>query len=91
MNGGKVIRVFSSGGFCFYIPLAMNKLKKPWGVCVSGEYVYVTDITNHCVLVFTTDGVYVTSFGQRGDKEGVFSSPYYLYMDKDQFVYVSDC
>ena len=68
----------------------MNKLKNVWGVCVSGQYVYVTDITIHCVSVFTTDGVYVTSFGQHGNKEGDFNHPYLMYIDKDQFVYVSD-
>ena len=66
----------------------MNKLKNLWGVCASGQY--VADITIHCVSVFTIDGVYVTSFGQRGNKEGDLSGPYYLYIDKDQFVYVSD-
>ena len=30
-------------------------------MCVSGQYVYVA--ANNCVSVFTTDGVYVTSFG----------------------------
>ena len=32
----------------------------------------------------------VTSFGQRGNKEGDFSGPCYLYIDKDHFVYVSE-
>ena len=50
----------------------------------------MTDISNHCVSVFTTNGLYVTSFGQCGCKEGDFWFPYYLYIDKDQFVYVSD-
>ena len=85
------IRVFTANGvFLHFLGRDKNKLKQPWGVCVSGQYVYVTDTTNHCVSVFTTDGVYVTSFGQRGNKDGDFSTPYYLYIDKDQFVYVSD-
>ena len=36
--------------------------------------VYVTDITNNCVSVFTSDGVYVTPLGQCGNKEGDFIS-----------------
>ena len=40
--------------------------------------------------MFTTDGVYVTSFGQHGSKEGMFKSPYYVYVDKNCFVYVCD-
>ena len=50
----------------------------------------MTDTINNCVSVFTTDNVYVTSFGQRGNKEGDFNRPYYLYIDKDQFLYVGD-
>ena len=67
-----------------------EELKKPWGLCVHGQYVYVTDVTSHCVFVFTTDGEYVTSFGQEGQKEGHFNSPYYIYVDNNGFVYVTD-
>ena len=85
------IQVFTANGvFLCSFGRDKNKLKEPWGVCVSGQYVYVTDTTNNYVSVFTTDGVYVTSFGQRGNKEGDFKCPYYLCIDKDQFVYVSD-
>ena len=68
-----------------------EELKRPWGLCVRGQYVYVTDTTSHCVFVFTTDGEYVTSFGQFGHKEGDFNNnnPYFVYVDNG-FVYVSD-
>ena len=65
-----------------------EELKRPWGLCLHGQYVYVTDVNSHCVFVFTTDGEYVTSFGQRGQKEGDFYCPYYIYVDG--FIYVSD-
>ena len=90
MIGGKRIISESSVlmGFVLHsLGNGNNKLKNPFGVCVSGQYVYVTDITIQCVSVFTTDGVYVTSFGQHGNKEGDFN---YLYIDKCHFVYVSD-
>ena len=67
-----------------------EELKKPWGLCVHGQYVYVTDTISHCVFVFTTDGEYVTLFGQQGQKEGDFHCPYYIYVDKNGFVYVTD-
>ena len=67
-----------------------EELKQPWGSCVRGQYVYVTDVTSHCVFVFTTDGEYVTSFGQKGQKEGDFNYPYYIYVDNNGFVYVTD-
>ena len=90
-RGNPCIQVFTANGvFLRTLGHDKNKLWGPCGVCVSGLYVYVTDTTNNCVSVFTTDGVYVTSFGQHGDKEGDFDYPLYLYIDKDQFVYVSD-
>ena len=67
-----------------------EKLKKPWGLCVHGQYVYVTDTTTHCVFVFTTDGEYVTSFGQNGLKEGDFNFPCYTCVDQNGFIYVND-
>ena len=67
-----------------------KKLKDPWGLCIHGQYVYVTDTTSHCVFVFTTDGEYVTSFGQKGQKEGDFDWPCYIYVDKNGFIYVTD-
>ena len=67
-----------------------EELKMPRSLCVHGQYVYVTDIISHCVFVFTTDGEYVTSFGQKGQKEGDFNHPYYIYVDNNGFVYVTD-
>ena len=67
-----------------------EELKKPWGLCVHGQYVYVTDVNSHCVFVFTTDGEYVTSFGQEGKKDGDFNWPCYINVDSNGFVYVTD-
>ena len=67
-----------------------EELKKPWGLCVRGQYVYVTDTNSHCVFVFTTDGEYVTSFGQQGQKEGDFTWPCYIYVDNNGFVCVPE-
>ena len=60
----------------------VKRLKSPCGVCVAGQYVYVTDIGAHKIVVFTTEGDYVTSFGD-----------YYSYgvcVDQDGFVYVTN-
>ena len=32
------------------------RLMSPWGVCVAGQYVYVTDCRAHKIVVFTTEG-----------------------------------
>ena len=48
----------------------VKKLKDPSDVCVSGQYVYVSNWGGHNISVFTTQGQYVTSFGQKGKGEG---------------------
>ena len=42
------------------------------------------------VFVFTTDGKYVTFFGQKGQKEGEFDWPCYTCADKNGLIYVTD-
>ena len=69
----------------------VKKLSRPWGICVSGQYVYVVNYNSQSVSVFTTDGVYVSSFGQCGHEEGEFDGPLYLCVDQDGFIYVTDC
>ena len=91
-SGKSMIRVFSNDGVLlrsFGLDNCMNKLKKPWGVCVSGQYVYVSN-DGHNVSVFTTAGHYVTSFGQEGHEEGEFEGPHGICIDQHTLVYVCD-
>ena len=89
------IQVFSKDGEFLYTlgcdKNGVNMLCKPWSVCVYGQYVYVTDYGNHNISVFTTDGEYTTSFGQKGSKDGEFHGPYGVCTDMDGFIYVCDC
>ena len=59
-----------------------KRLKRLWGVCVAGQYVYVTDIGVRKIVVFTTEGNYVTSFGDY--------CSFGVCVDQDGFVYVTD-
>ena len=43
----------------------VKRLEDPWGVCVADQLVYVANSSVHKILVFTTEGDYVTSFGSR--------------------------
>ena len=89
-----VIRVFSIDGNLLRSfgcdENGVKKLSGPHGVCVAGQYMYVTGDGFHNVSVFTTEGAYVTSFGHRGSEEGCFSCPLGLCVDRDGFVYVAD-
>ena len=68
----------------------VKKLNRPRGVCVSGQYVYVSNYDNPNISVFTTQGQYVTSFGQGGKGEGEFNGPWGVCVDRDGFVYVCE-
>ncbi len=88
------IRVFSNDGVLLRSfgcdDDGVKKLNEPCGVCVSGQYVCVTNLEGHNVSVFTTEGEYVTSFGQHGDEEGEFNVPHCVCVDVDNFIYVTD-
>ena len=89
-----VIRVFSINGDLLRSfgcdENGVKKLSRPRGVCVAGQYVYVTDEGLNNVSVFSTEGAYVTSFGHRGSEEGCFNYLHGLCVDRDGFVYVAD-
>ena len=89
-----IIRVFSIGGDLLRSfgcdENGVKKLNIPYGVCVASQYVYVIDFGPHRVSMFTTEGMYVTSFGHHGSEEGCFVSPHALCVDRDGFVYVAD-
>ena len=91
-----MIRVFSNDGVFLrsfgHDDNGMNKLDKPWGVCISGQYVCVSNFSGHNVSVFTTAGHYVTSFGQYSHehKEGEFYHPGGICIDQHAIVYVCD-
>ena len=79
-RAGKFVRSFSSS----------SKLKFPFGVCVSGQYVYVSDKNDHSLHIFTTVGDRVAKIGKQGQGNGDFSNPWDVCVDKDGFVYVCD-
>ena len=51
---------------------------------------YVSEGFNNCVSIFTSDGVFVSSFGKSGSNIGQFNSPIGLTFDKKGFLYVCD-
>ena len=66
--------------------IGIGMVKFPRSICVACQYVYVTDIADYNsdkIIVFTTEGDYVTSFC---DYESLG-----VCVDQDGFVYVTDC
>ena len=81
-NEGVFLRSFGQQG--------EDKLDHPWGVCVSGQYVYVSNYHGYNISVFTTEGEHVATFGQNGSEEGELNSPLGVCVDRDGLVYVCD-
>ena len=51
-------------------------LKHPWGVAVSEQdEIAVSDVGNHKIHLFKSDGTHIKSFGGKGAKHGEFHSP----------------
>ena len=89
-----MVRVFSNDGVLLRSfgcdDQETNRLKRPWGVCVSGQYVYVRNHGRDNVSVFTTAGHYVTSFGWDGKDDGEFKYPCGICVDKHSMLFVCD-
>ncbi|MDM8538030.1 hypothetical protein QUF70_14840, partial [Desulfobacterales bacterium HSG17] len=53
-------------------------------------FVYVTDIRNTCIHVFTNDGEFTGQWGIKGENDGEFLSPSAITLDNKGFAYVTD-
>ena len=63
----------------------------PGDIAIDREgYVYVADSGNHCIRKFTSDGVYVATWGSAGAGESAFWWPYGIALDQDGYIYVAD-
>ena len=67
-----------------------KELKGPMGLYIVDKHVYVADWQGHSVVVYTTSGKVVTSFGRRGRELGEFRYPYCVTSCADSFIYVCD-
>ncbi|MBU0476950.1 NHL repeat-containing protein [bacterium] len=86
----KKVIVFDKDGGGPVKNIGERKLDMPWGVCVSGEILYVTDVAAHDVKVFDTKGSYLFSFGNKGSGQGDFIRPYDIASDNNGNLYVVD-
>ena len=72
---------------------AAGMLSHPWGVAVNERNeIVVTDIDNHRIQVFSSDGTFLRSFGRKGDKQDEFKGPRGIAFDiKNENILVVDC
>ena len=81
-SSGHFIRSFGQEG--------EGKLRGPSGLHIADKYVYVSDVSGHCIVVYETSGQFVTSFGTCGQKEGEFQYPCCITSCADGFIHVCD-
>lgn len=69
-----------------------QSLNGPTNVAVdpTGGLVYVTDVGNDRVQVFTPSGAFVRAWGSRGTARGEFQNPVGVAVDGDGYVYVAE-
>ena len=90
-GNARVQVIDSSGHFIqFFGQEGKGKLNTPSALHIVDKYVYVSDISGHCIVVYDTSGNFVTSFGRRGHKEGELYSPLCITSCVDGFIYVCD-
>ena len=79
---GRFIRAFGQEG--------KGKLRGPSALHIADNFVYVSDWSGHCIVVYETSGQFVTSFGRCGHKEGEFDRPFCITSCADGFIHVCD-
>ena len=78
-RSGQFIREFGEG-----------KLKRPSGLHIADKYVYVSDVSGDCIVVYETSGQFVTSFGRFGRNKGEFHFPRCITSCVDGYIHVCD-
>ena len=79
------IQVFNTDGE-FLHSFGNNQLHRPFGICLSKEFVFITDEVNNCVTKFTLEGMFKKSFDERAVK----LSWNYGVDCCDEFLYICD-
>ena len=85
----KRVQVMDSSGR-FIREFGRGKLSRPSGLLIADKYVYVSDISGDCIVVYETSGQYVTSFGRYGWNDGEFQNPNCITSCIDGFIHVCD-
>ncbi len=81
---GKVVRTIHGKD-----PAGDPYLKKPSGVAVYGDRVYVCDRSRDKVVIFSKDGKFIDSFGEGGSGRKQFSNPEGIFVYQG-VIYVAD-
>ncbi|KAI6649786.1 hypothetical protein LOD99_6575 [Oopsacas minuta] len=88
------VQVFSQEGnylFTFGETAGEGKMHKPLGICISDGRVFVSQFSEHCILIYKLDGVFMNQIGCSGKGEGQLNNPYSLAINEvNGDIYVCD-
>ena len=65
-------------------------LQRPAGLAIMGSRLLVADAKAHKILIFDTQGTYLSEFGQRGARDGELNFPTHVAAGGTNTIYVSD-
>jgi DNA-binding beta-propeller fold protein YncE len=69
----------------------VGELNLPWGVTLdAGNNVYVANWGNDCIVKYSVDGEYLSTYGISGSGDGEFQRPSSVAVDGEGFIYVAD-
>lgn len=62
----------------------------PAGLAIKEDKVYVTDVRQHVLKIFATNGQLIKEIGKPGNADGQFNAPNAVAVDNDGNIYVTD-
>ena len=88
---GQVFLIQPDSNIAIPVPLVLQ-LKQPTGIAFDSERneLFVVDTAAHQVNIFNQDGKLLRQFGQRGDTDGAFNFPTFIWRTPDGAIYVVD-
>jgi DNA-binding beta-propeller fold protein YncE len=84
---GAVFVIRPNGQYAMRLPIK-ETLGQPTGIAFDpvARQLYVADTSSHCIKIFTAEGVYVRTLGQRGGGDGEFNFPTMLWRDSTRLM-----
>ncbi len=85
----RVIKYRFDGNFIAYFK---GEFLRPSGLAIDRlrDIIYVTDTLSHKIYIYNSSGERLGEIGRRGEGDGEFNYPGYLFVDRNGNLYVSD-
>ena len=85
-----LIKIFSSSGKYLRKFGGAGSLVSPYHCIQHGQYLIVSDYSDHSIKMFDLEGRFISKFVKQGNKDGEFNKPRYLSVNKQGLLMVCD-